>query len=450
MKIKKTLLVCLLLSLTIIGIWFVSPIKPPILQKTINIEKLGDIAVAQPVWGSQGLALVFADTRKFPAGDLGRRLAATGVTAAVVDSWQFFKGFNAGSGQCLDANRAAVSIDALVKELQAPSVNRLIVAGIAEGALIPFINAQSTSGNAATNLSIGFSVNLPVDLALCPPSSTQHQDQKQTLVSSPGLQGNWRSVWTDEPPTETAIFIKALGKVDTRIVAYDTPLDTLLVEELNTALGHTGQSSPPMPVVEVPAAKPNDNVTLFYSGDGGWRDLDRTVAGEMAALNYPVVGVDVLRYFWEHKTPEQAAADLSATMAYYRKNWGTKSFVLAGYSFGADILPAIYNRLPPKDKDTVPLLVLLALANTADFEIHVSGWLGQGAGEQPLSPELAQMPKEKILCVYGIEEKAETACTGLLKSAATILELPGGHHFDQDYPKLTRQILDVYRQHGID
>ena len=91
--------------------------------------------------------------------------------------------------------------------------------------------------NAATNLSIGFSVNLPVDLTLCPPLSTQHQDQKHSLVSSPGLQGNWRSVWTDQPPTETAIFIKALGKVDTRIAAYDTPLDTLLVEELNTSLG---------------------------------------------------------------------------------------------------------------------------------------------------------------------------------------------------------------------
>ena len=96
------------------------------------------------------------------------------------------------------------------------------------------------------------------------------------------------------------------------------------------------------------------------------------------------------------------------------------------------------------------LLVLLALANTADFEIHVSGWLGQGAGELPRYQNSVLIPKEKILCVYGIEEKAETACTGLLNSAATILELPGGHHFDQDYPKLTRQILDVYRQHGID
>ena len=449
MKIKKRLFVGLLLSLILIGIWQVAPIKPPILQKTIHIENVGDIGVAQPVWGAQGLALVFVDTKKFPARELAQRLASIGLIAAIVDSSRFFKGFTAETGQCLDANHVAASIGTLVKELPMPSVYRLIVAGIAEGALIPFINAQSTPQDATTNLSIGFSVDLPDDLTLCLPLATQHLNQEHHLVSSSGLKSKWRSVWNDQPATETAVFIKTLGTIDTQIAAYNTPFDTLLIEELKAGIGQTSQSLPPMPVVEVPAAKSGESVTLFYSGDGGWRDLDRTIAGEMAALNYPVVGIDVLRYFWEHKTPEQATADLAATMAYYRNHWGTKSFVLAGYSFGADILPVIYNRLTAQDKTDVTLLVLIALANTADFEIHVSGWLGQSAGELPLAPELAQIPKNKILCIYGKEEKAETACTDLLNSDANILELPGGHHFDNDYPKLTRQILDVYRLHGI-
>ncbi len=449
MKIIKRLFVGLLLSLTLIGIWQVVPIKPPILQKTLNIENVGDIAVAQPVWGAQGLALVFVDTKKFPARDLAQRLAATGIIAAIVDSSQFFKGFTAETGQCLELIPIKALIDTLTKELPKPSTNHLFVTGIADGALIPFINAQSTAQDAATNLSIGFSVDLPVDLTLCLPLATQHLNQEQRLLSSPALKSNWRSIWADQPTTETAVFIKTLGTVDTQIAAYNTPFDTLLIEELKAGIGQTSQSLPPMPVVEVPAAKAGKSVTLFYSGDGGWRDLDRTVAGEMAALNYPVVGIDVLRYFWNHKTPEQATADLAATMAYYRNHWGTKSFVLAGYSFGADILPVIYNRLTPQDKTDVPLLVLIALANTADFEIHVSGWLGQSAGELPLAPELAQIPKNKILCLYGKEEKAETACTDLLNSEANILELPGGHHFDNDYPKLTRQILDVYQLHGI-
>ena len=449
MKIKKILLACLLLTFIVLGIIWAKHTHPPILQESIPTENFGDIAIAQPLWGSQGQVLVFADTGKFPARGLGHRLAAAGVTAAVVDSAQFFKAFNAENGQCLDDQRVAASIEELIKKMPATSADHLIIAGIAEGALIPFINAQSSSTSHTTNLSIGFSVLLPDQLILCPPLLSHYQNQKHSLVSSPSLEGNWRSVWTDQPPAETAVFIRALGNVDTRIAAYDTPLDDLLVDEVNTVLGKTNLVAPAMPVVEVPVTKPVDNVTVFYSGDGGWRDLDRTVAGEMAAMNYPVVGVDVLRYFWEHKTPEQAASDLSATMAYYRKNWGVKLFVLAGYSFGADILPAIYNRLPPQDKDSVALLALIALANSADFEIHVSGWLGQSSGEKSLAPELAQIPKNKILCIYGKEEKAETACTGLLNSEAKILELPGGHHFDQDYPKLTRQILDVYRQHGI-
>ena len=111
-----------------------------------------------------------------------------------------------------------------------------------------------------------------------------------------------------------------------------------------------------MPVVEVPATNPNETVTLFYSGDGGWRDLDRAVAGQMADLGYPVVGVDTLRYFWSGKTPEKAASDLAATMAYYRIAWKAKTFVLAGYSFGADILPAVYNRLSGRIGKTSPCL----------------------------------------------------------------------------------------------
>ncbi len=449
MKINKKWFFYLLFSLAIIGIGWISNIKPPILHKSLDTESFGTITISEPMWGSGATALVFIDSKKYPATALGERIAANGITAVVVDAFEFFKGFSADSGQCLDAQHLATSLDSLLNMQAGLPEKRLIISGIAEGALIPFVNAQPNSTTSGTNLSIGFSVSLPKNLLLCPPYLSQLQNQNLDLVSSPVLDGNWLSVWTDQPAQETAVFIRALGNIDTKIAAYDTPLDDLLIAELNTIINQNSQSAVPMPVVEVPAGQTADNATIFYSGDGGWRDLDRTVAGEMATQNYPVVGVDVLRYFWERKTAEQAAADLTATMAYYRKKWGVKSFVLAGYSFGADILPAIYNRLPQQDKDSVSLLALLALAKDADFEIHVSGWLGQNSEGSPLAPELKQIPNKKLLCIYGKEEKSETACTVLQNSEATILELPGGHHFDQDYPKLTRQILDVYRQHGI-
>jgi len=136
-----------------------------------------------------------------------------------------------------------------------------------------------------------------------------------------------------------------------------------------------------MPVIEHPSAQPAETLTLFYSGDGGWRDLDRASAEHMAAAGYPVVGIDTLRYYWQHKSPEQSAADLSRLMQQYRDKWQVQRFVLAGYSFGADVLPAIYNRLPASDQQQVDAMLLLAFARSGSFEIAVSGWLGQDGAE---------------------------------------------------------------------
>ncbi|MEI8208374.1 MAG: AcvB/VirJ family lysyl-phosphatidylglycerol hydrolase [Methylococcales bacterium] len=452
MKTKKRLLILtgLLFVVTVLSIWTINHIDPPLVNKTIQSDVFGAIERTQPAWGNpKGSILAFVDSKQISTVELSQKLAAKGVIAEVIDAGRFINSFDSGTEHCLEAKQVSKSLETLLKDLPVPNGKPPIIAGIAEGALIPFLNAQVLTEQRLSNLSIGFSVALPDKLVLCPPLSTQYQQNQQSLVSSPKLNSNWRSVWADQPEAKTGVFIKALGEVDVRIAAYDTPLETLLIDELNTSMGLTNTEVPPMPVVEMKTSQPSHNVTLFYSGDGGWRDLDRTVADEMVKLNYPVVGVDVLRYFWEHKTPEQAAADLSATMAYYRKHWQVGTFVLTGYSFGADILPALYNRLPQNDKDSVALLVLLALAESADFEIHVSGWLGHSSGELPLAPELAKIAKSKLLCVYGRDEKAETACNNLLNTEANIVELPGGHHFDQDYPKLTRQILDVYQQHHI-
>lgn len=139
------------------------------------------------------------------------------------------------------------------------------------------------------------------------------------LKTAPPLNGKWLSVWTDHPEDDTAVFVRGLPNAETAIAPYDTPLDTVAVDEIQKIIAEENSAQVnSLPVVEVPANNPNETVTLFYSGDGGWRDLDRAVAGHMATLGYPVVGVDMLRYFWSSKTPEKAAEDLAALMAHYR------------------------------------------------------------------------------------------------------------------------------------
>ena len=431
------------------GLCFACHKNELVFHRNIVTDSFGTVSVASHLLGDRHQVLVFLDTKKYLPAALTQRIAGLGAHAAVVDMEGAFKGLSAGNQQCLDTSQVAASINTLLQEISLSDKKNLIISGIDDGALLPFLYAESSSGHKATNLSIDFSVKLPDDLTLCPSFITSRQEQRNILTASPGLVGTWHAAWSDQPAENTAVFVKELAGAQTTIAPYDTASDAVLVEELRNLIDPSNMPSVPLAVVEVPATAASETVTLFYSGDGGWRDLDRIIAEDMAKQGYPVVGVDTLRTFWSRKTPEQATDDLVKTLDYYRQAWGAKSFVLAGYSFGADILPSLYNRLPPGDKESVRLLVFLAISRQIDFEIQVSGWLGQSHGELPMAPELLRLPKNKVLCIYGEREKDESACADIAHTEADLLELPGGHHFDEDYPKLTRLILARYEKAGI-
>ncbi|MCO6057165.1 virulence factor family protein [Pseudomonas sp. MOB-449] len=297
-----------------------------------------------------------------------------------------------------------------------------LVAGIGPGAAFAWRWLASQGDDNAQALSVDFSLATP-DCPAALPQKAPH--------------GHWLAAWNDNPDDPSAAFARNQANAETLISDYDTSLVQLLQQRLQSLLQGRGE---PLPVVEVPAAKPAETVTLFYSGDGGWRDLDRAVADEMAKRDYPVVGIDALRYFWQHKSPEQGAADLSRLMQEYREKWGARRFVLAGYSFGADVLPAFYNHLPKADQDQVDAILLLALARSGSFEIEVQGWLGKAGQEAATAPELARLPPAKVLCVFGKEEAEESGCTQP-GAVGENLELPGGHHYDENYPALAEKLL---------
>ncbi|MGE1083156.1 virulence factor family protein [Pseudomonas shirazensis] len=299
-----------------------------------------------------------------------------------------------------------------------------VVAGIGPGAAQAWRWLSSQTDDKARAISVDFKLEQPGCPAL--PKSAAH--------------GYWNVAWNDNPDDASAAFVRDQSNAETSISDYDIHLPQLLKGQLTQVLvGHDGNALS-IPVVEVPAGQTTDTVTLFLSGDGGWRDLDRNVAGEMAKLGYPVVGIDTLRYYWQHKTPEQSAIDLSELMQHYRQKWGTKRFVLTGYSFGADVLPAIYNRLPAEDQQRVDAVILLAFARSGSFEIEVEGWLGKEGQEAPTGPEMARMPAAKVVCIYGVEEADESGCTEHT-AVGERLKLPGGHHFDENYPALAKRLI---------
>lgn len=321
---------------------------------------------------------------------------------------------------CMLQGRA---LQAGLKQLQGPAT---LVSGIGPGAVLAWRWLAEQKNDKAQAVS--------VDLALEKPGCTH-------LLPKSAAHGHWLVAWNDNPDDTSAGFVRDQPNAETSISNYDINLPQVLNNELHKILVGTDQSGLSIPVVEVPASQARDTVTLFLSGDGGWRDLDRDVAEEMAKIGYPVVGIDTLRYYWQHKSPEQSAQDLTELMQHYRQVWGTKRFILTGYSFGADVLPAIYNRLPASEQQGVDAIILLAFARTGSFEIEVEGWLGNAGTEAATGPEMAKLPADKVVCIYGVEEAAESGCTDKT-AVGEAIQLPGGHHFDENYPALAKRLVD--------
>ena len=187
-------------------------------------------------------------------------------------------------------------------------------------------------------------------------------------------------------------------------------------------------------------------LAIVLSGDGGWRDIDKTVSEKLQSAGVSVVGWDCLRYFWSRKSPEQVARDLGATIDTFLSRWGGSKVVLVGYSFGADVLPFAYDRLSPETKAHIVQLSLLGFSTAADFEIRVAGLVGAGPSKEalPTEPALAPIDPTMIQCFYGADED-DTACR-FLQGKAEVIRTTGGHHFDGNYGALAQRILDGFRQ----
>lgn len=209
---------------------------------------------------------------------------------------------------------------------------------------------------------------------------------------------------------------------------------------------------PDLPLVEVRGPRPEgDSLAVIISGAGGWAPLVRTLSQELAARDLAVVGVDALRYFWQRRTPGEAAADLTLVLRHYMQAWHRSRVVLIGYSMGAEVLPFLFNRLPADLKRQTAAVVLIGPGAMASFEFHLLYLLGVGddSGDYPVLPEILKLSAVTVLCVYGRDEEG-SACRKLPKGRGDLrpIELPGDHHFDSRYQALAETILRELRPVG--
>jgi len=183
-------------------------------------------------------------------------------------------------------------------------------------------------------------------------------------------------------------------------------------------------------------------LVFFISGDGGFTGFDMSISNEFAQRGYPVIGLDARKYFWERKEASVAVEDIQKLLSYYENLLHKSELIFVGYSFGADAIPVIVNRLDPSFKQKTKVVGLFSPSPSADLEIHVADMLSlkhKGALFD-VAYELNNISFAPVICIYGDNEK-EVVKDAVSNPKVEIVSVKGGHHFDRDCSKLVELVL---------
>src|SRR5262245_30051132 len=394
----------------------------------VDTGEFGDVEIRAPVGEARGFAFVFSGERGLEGEERSAAKALTdaGWAVALVDARETLARFPAPGGECIALAGPLEWISRNAQnQLRFPSYREPVLLGRGAGAALAHAAlVEAPPLSFAGGLGIDPSPIAQLESRLCdlaPDTATR--------------QLRWR-VATLGPAARTAQLVEL----------YRGALD----EAEAGAASRSDDAPTDLPLVELVPRAPVGVLAVIYSGDGGWRDLDRTIGEWLAGHGIHVVGVDALRYFWSRRTPDETARDLGRILEHYRERWHVQRVALIGYSFGADFLPFAYNRLPEALRGDVELLSLLAPAREADFEVHLEGWLGAPPSDEalPLGPEVARLDPRRVQCVYGEEEADESLCTEPALEAAERIRTPGSHHFDERYEDLAQRIYARLVQRG--
>jgi len=315
-----------------------------------------------------------------------------------------------------------------------------IVVGSGEAATFAYAALSAAPVNTLGGaVGVGFTNRLGLKLPVCVAAKpTKAANGAWQYGFDKPLPGNVSLLVAPESEAAFEALAKPRGdSVDVDAMEADLPAQIAgAVDDLASVVRPFGD----LPAVDLPAHAAPRALTILVSGDGGWRDLDKTMGEWLATQSVHVVGLDALHYFWSKRTPEDLARDI-AFLVDAADTDDKLPIMLIGYSFGADTIPFAYPLLPKAVQDRVRVIGLLAPGRTTSFQVTISGWLGIGDTGYAIDPAVAALPADRVICVFGQEDK-DSACADKSVRAATIVKTKGGHHFDGNYTALAQRFLD--------
>ena len=273
------------------------PSRPASALETGN---LGHVHEFNPVSAMRGLVVLFSDAGGWTSAsdDAAAALTSDGALVVGVDLPDYLARLDAHSGEaCHDV---VGDIDSISRQVQRERGNTRyltpIVAGIGEGgALAPAILAHAPAATIAGAVSYDPTVAVHTRIPLCSTSGAKTDPHGGFAYGPwPSLPGFWVvafPVGPDNPGRQRIAALKAAGTpVDIASHAGNGAAETLaaLVRPRLTPAA----TSPPtgiakLPLIELPAEPTGPLLAIVLSGDGGWRDLDKTISEKLQSEESP-------------------------------------------------------------------------------------------------------------------------------------------------------------------
>jgi type IV secretory pathway VirJ component len=195
-------------------------------------------------------------------------------------------------------------------------------------------------------------------------------------------------------------------------------------------------------------------LVVFFTGDSGRSSFGKKLTDSLCADNIPLMCTDSYKYFRKRKTPQQTLDSILPYIDLNLKKYDRQKIILAGYSFGSEVVPFLYNLMGDEWKDKVEFIVLISPSDNSDFKIHFLDQVGLTFRCWPYDVlnEIMKIDDTKIIVFWGKNEKRFEK-KRFTKHNITVHRLEGGHRHTDVRPvieEINKRIKGVRKIHVQD